>query len=121
MVPQVGYILTMERWFHSGMSNQKEQLRKEWNKFKKLPMPPALSDLKEELVILDTYIAGLTSSYLAGDHIRIDDAFLSRTNSSLEEKIARFRPDSADEEKRLSAYRQYKLELDKLVELLYKR
>jgi argininosuccinate synthase len=98
------------------MNDNRKKLEDNWEIFKKMRMPPAMADLKEELTLIDTQIAGLVSTYLSSGSLLLED--IKVNDHVFNKKLNEYQTNDAHEEEILNEYKEYKYELDNLLDLL---
>ena len=97
------------------MTNSRLLLEQKWGEFRKIPFPPQLGELKSELVLLDSHVAGLVSTYLSGGKV---NPSLVAFDQELDGLLESFRPRDERENAIREEYKRYKAALDELIELL---
>ena len=99
--------------------NIKQELKEKWEQFQGLSFPASLedSDIKADLVELDTHIAGLVSSYLGGAIIDRKLVFLDK---KIDEQMNSFIPETEQDKGLYPQYVEYKKKIDELTILLAK-
>lgn len=99
------------------MDNQKNTLKELFDKFKNIPFPKVLNtqelqDIKAELVLYDSHVAGLVSSYLKISPIDTD---FVKIDARLEQIMQNFQPKTSEEKKCIHDLIEYKHKLDDLI------
>lgn len=101
------------------MPNLKNQLAKKFEEFKKIPFPndtiDALGNEFVALVDLDSYIAGIVSTFLQGKNVKQWDI---KIDEELNKIFFSYVPKNEQERKDLQKFIYYKKRLDELVQLL---
>jgi hypothetical protein len=80
-----------------------------------MPFPPQLGSLKSKLVLLDSHVAGLVSTYLSGGKV---DPMLVTYDHNFDKLLESFRPRNEQEKSIWEEYKQYKTAIDELTRLL---
>lgn len=100
--------------------NTKQELISNFEEHLKIPFPRVsgndeLQDIKGELSLYGSHVAGLVSSYLQNAEINVQ---LVEKDNELENRMTAFEPHNAEDHESLQNMQSYKHKIDKLVTLL---